>query len=53
MLMPRSSFAYVLLLLWCSGALAGEGGAPTAEYVGKEACAACHAEQLERWTGAS
>ena len=49
--MLRSLFVRLFLLFLCSGALAGDGDAPTAKYVGKVACAACHAKEVERWTG--
>ena len=43
--------AYFSLMILFSGALAGEGVALTLEFVGKTACAACHAGEVERWTG--
>ncbi|MGD8956250.1 MAG: multiheme c-type cytochrome, partial [Chromatiaceae bacterium] len=52
-MLGKASIAWwsVSLLMLAAGALAGDGVAPTAVFVGKAACAACHAEEVERWGG--
>ena len=52
-MLGKASFVLrlVLLLMPAAAALADDGPAPTVTFVGKAACAACHAGDVERWTG--
>ncbi len=42
---------YLAVLISSAGAWAAEHPASTGSFVGKAACASCHAEEVQRWTG--